>query len=95
MNYQELKDKIEKIGLGQIAEEDFNVKDINENFSAEDFNLVYAEGGGEGDGDYAERVFQHENVFVKITGYYSSYEGTDWDEISEVQPKQKTVTVYE
>ena len=30
------------------------------------------------------------------TGYYSSYNGTDWNnDFEEVKPVQKTITVYE
>lgn len=59
--------------------------------------LVYSKGGDEGGGDYAERVFYFKeyDFYACITGFYSSYEGTDWNgEWSQVSPKQKTITVY-
>lgn len=60
--------------------------------------IVDEVGGHEGGGDYAMRVvhFKDHNVFLKLTGSYSSYEGTDWDsDWKEVVPKEKMITVYE
>ena len=51
---------------------------------------VHSEGGGEGEGEYVEHVFhfKNHNVFVKITGRYESYNGTDYhDGYYEVFPK--------
>ncbi len=59
---------------------------------------VYSKGGCEGGGDEAVRVFKfidHGGICVKITGYYSSYEGTEWNgDWKEVKPQEKTITVY-
>jgi hypothetical protein len=57
--------------------------------------------GGEDEGSHWHSVkyFKDHDVYIKVTGWYSSYDGTDfesWDEAcSEVQPQQKTITVYE
>jgi len=58
--------------------------------------------GGEGEGDYWESVkyFPDDNVYIKVKGYYSSYEGIEFDGkyedcCSEVKPVEKTITVYE
>jgi len=57
--------------------------------------------GGEGQGDHVHLVFKVTSPkggvrHFKIDGYYSSYEGTDWDGVLyEVEPREKTVTVYE
>jgi len=55
---------------------------------------VYSEGGYEGAGEYAERVYKitdlsaDEHIYVRRTGFYSSYAGTEWDdELTEVVPK--------
>jgi hypothetical protein len=89
MNFQELKAKIEDIGISDVAYEDFDEKELP-------LKLVHSVGGGEGGGEYVERVFEHAGIFVKLTGYYASYSGTDWDEdVVQVFPKQKTITVYE
>lgn len=63
--------------------------------------VVHSQGGGEGEGEYVERVFavkdEKDEVlhYLKITGYYSSYNGTDWDDKwEEVEPYEVTVTKY-
>lgn len=96
MNAQEIIEKIcsSDIGTGEMIE---NFEGPN----ADGFGqceIVYSHGGYEGGGDYAERVvhFKDHNVFIQITGYYSSYDGTTWDGTwKEVAPKEKTITVYE
>lgn len=93
MNFEELTAKINEIGVSAIAHEDFTKEEL-------DMELVHSEGGHEGEGEYAERVFEHvngdEKIYIKITGFYSSYHGTDWDsDFEKVEPVQKTITVYE
>lgn len=41
-------------------------------------------------------VIKIDNKFYRIVGYYSSYEGSNWDdsEWHEVKPQQKTITEY-
>lgn len=62
--------------------------------------LVHSEGGGEGEGDYVERVMavniDGEVVsYVRVTGYYESYNGTEWNGDWElVEPREVTVTQY-
>ncbi|MAX51479.1 MAG: hypothetical protein CMH22_05825 [Methylophaga sp.] len=59
---------------------------------------VNSKGDREGGGDYSMKVFHFvdHNAYVKITGFYSSYSGTDWDEgYQVVTPKEKVVTVFE
>lgn len=62
--------------------------------------LVNKEGGYEGEGEYVERVFEilyklDSLGFVKLTGFYNSYDGTEYDdEIIQVYPKQVIVTQY-
>lgn len=52
--------------------------------------------GGEGEGDHRHLVFLIDGKYYKKTGYYASYEGTSWDGyFAEVEPVEKTVTVYE
>lgn len=60
--------------------------------------IVHEQGDTQGGGDYScvVRYFEDHNVYIQVTGYYSSYNGTDWDStFTEVLPKQKTITVYE
>lgn len=57
--------------------------------------------GGEGQGDHQHMVFKVLDFaggarFFKKTGYYSSFDGGEWDgDFEEVKPVEKTVTVYE
>ena len=60
---------------------------------------VYSQGGSDRGSDW-ERVYHFINhdVFISFSGYYSSYNGVDfdgWDDVNEVRPKEKTITVYE
>lgn len=60
--------------------------------------IVHEEGDCEGGGDYScvVRYFEEHDVYIQVTGFYSSYEGTEWDgEFEQVFPKEKTITVYE
>ncbi len=55
--------------------------------------------GGEGCGDnwYSIKFFKDHNVYIKTTGHYSSYHGTDFENGygEEVKPVTKEVVVYE
>jgi hypothetical protein len=57
--------------------------------------------GGEGEGNNYYTVYQFTDndtggqVYVKFQGWYASYEGAEYESWSFVQPKGKTVTVYE
>ena len=55
--------------------------------------------GGEGQGErwWTTKYFVDHDVYIKTRGYYSSYNGTDFDYgIGEVvKPVQKTITVFE
>ncbi len=57
--------------------------------------------GGEGEGEtwYSVKHFPEQNLYLRINGYYASYDGTsfeDWEDcVKIVNPVQKTVTVYE
>ncbi len=57
--------------------------------------------GGEGQGDtwYSVKYFKDHDVYIKVTGYYQSYNGTEfydgWGCCSQVKPVDKVVTFYE
>lgn len=57
--------------------------------------------GAEDGGSNAELIFEVNTVdgdtrYFHKTGYYSSYNGTEWDgDFREVKPVQKTITVFE
>jgi len=53
--------------------------------------------GGDGDYDICVSIvhFVDHDCYIKFSGYYSSYNGSDYDEWSEVKPVTKTIVVYE
>ena len=62
---------------------------------------VYSEGGYEGGGEHAEVVVGifHGNealAYIRFTGFYNSYEGTEWDtsSVERVYPREVVVTQY-
>lgn len=66
-----------------------------------DVRVVRTVGGGEGDGEHVEIVFEMMDMdgvtrYFRKTGGYASFAGTYWDgPFEEVFPQQKTITVYE
>lgn len=57
--------------------------------------FVEGETGGEGSGEYCYVILRVGEQYFRKEGYYSSYNGTDWDgDFDEVEPYQKTITDY-
>lgn len=54
--------------------------------------------GGEGQGDtwYSVKYFKDHDVYIRIDGFYSSYNGVyfNYGYGKEVRPQEKTITVY-
>lgn len=53
---------------------------------------------GEGSNWFSVKHFIDHDVYIKVSGFYTSYNGCDfdgWEDCSEVFPQQKTITVYE
>ena len=90
-------DIIKKLEELEISASDFAYElDDREEFGSAP--IVHEEGDCEGGGSYScvVRHFVDHNVYIEVIGYYSSYNGTDWDEgFTEVFPKEKTIIVYE
>lgn len=62
------------------------------------FKEVHSHGGGEGGGEYVERIYHFidHDVYVRTTGGYYSHHGIEWDDdFEEVFPRKTIVTVYE
>lgn len=60
--------------------------------------IVDEKGDCEGGGDYSMvvRHFKNLDVYIRQTGYYSSYNGTDWNnDFTIVKPVEKMITVFE
>lgn len=97
MTYQEI---IEELKKSNRDLEDFAYENISfiPGLTWEEIEQI----GGEGEGDHWHSVkyFPEHNIYIKITGYYQSYNGTEfyggYDECcSQVTPQQRTITVYE
>ncbi len=96
MNAQEIINKLDDNEL-DISRYDFAEGALDEDIFGKT-EVVHEEGGREGGGEYVERVvhFVDHNVYIKLEGYYSSYNGTEYDDsdYEEVRPKQVEVTIY-
>jgi hypothetical protein len=74
---------------------DLKVADLKEKFG--DYKEVYSKGDREGGGEDSEWVvhFLEHDIYLSVTGFYSSYNGTDWDsDITQVAPYEQTIIVY-
>lgn len=96
MNYNEilevLKSKLNSVD--DFAYEEFELPELGDYTVAAKYG-----GGGKGETWYKVFHFTKHDVYIRVDGYYTSYNGTDfydgWDSCSEVRPVQKTITVYE
>lgn len=73
--------------------------DIPDMLTGVSFHVIEAEGGSEGEGEHqhtvVEFVLGYESVLVLFTGWYQSYNGSEYTDYMFVTPKEKTVVVYE
>lgn len=97
---QEIINKFQELNIDveELAHDNIDSYILREN------NLEYEKvmkKGGEGKGDewFAVKYFPKHDVYLKIDGWYSSYEGTSFEgyssSVTEVKPVQKMITVYE
>ena len=98
MNYEEILEKIkEKFNVPS----DFAYQHTQCEVSGIGTMQEIEQKGGEDEGSswYAIKYFLDHDIYIKISGWYSSYEGTeftDWDECcKQVVPQEKLVTVFE
>ena len=79
MSAEDLLEKLQELGARRIGNEDYDDNEVQ-------LKTVHSVGGNEGDG---------EKIYFRLTGFYSSYHGTDWDEdFVRVVPAEKVITVY-
>ncbi len=86
-------------------DDDYERKDRNEKTKVQlledavgPFKQVYSKGGeGQGEEWFAVTLFEDHDVYIRVDGFYTSYDGTSFDcaEFREVRPQEKTITVYE
>lgn len=79
-----------------MCENDFDTDNLE---SVKSFKHIEQDGGGEGGGEYCYGVFELNGVIYKAEYSYYSYNGCEYDGISDtlqiVKPVEKTITVYE
>ena len=97
---------MEKLTAEQILEVVADKLSENE-FGDQDFDFdslelgeikVVDEYGGEGQGDeyWVVYHFVEHDIYIRVDGWYSSYEGSEFEDYGyEVRPTEKTITVYE
>lgn len=92
---------INQIGLDKFCYEDYYDEDdpdtTDEILDKLGKFKTVAERGGSDQGSEWWHVFYFEDhdIFIKIQGYYSSYNGVDNLRAFEVEPKEVTITVYD
>lgn len=84
----------------EIAEKNLSIEDFAEGYydpTEFGFGEVKTVDEDQSSIYYTVRHFIDHNVYIRTEGYYSSYNGTDWDfgHGKEVFPVSKTIVVYE
>ncbi len=95
MTAQEIINKIKDSG---ISVSDFAYGDFISPKEVGEFEEVKQHGGEDQGSDwYSIKFFKDHNIYIKTTGYYTSYNGTDFEDGYgvEVKPEKKTITIYE
>lgn len=97
MNSVEILTKLRSWEASEIADAYFT-RDDKARF-IEDFGKysIVASKGGEDEGSEYWKVyyFEDHDTHIKVSGYYSSYEGVSDIEMYEVFPKEVMITVYQ
>lgn len=101
MTYKEIL-KILQANIDSVdnfAHEDYEKDELSKILG--EFNEI-EQCGGEGQGDewYSVKYFEDHDVYIRVDGWYSSYNGVDfsgdWDSCcKEVRPIERMVTFYE
>lgn len=94
----------------EVSVEEFAYGDVGENTPNEDGKSVTMienigkmvevdqhGGSDEGSNWYSIKFFPDHDIYLKVSGWYSSYNGTDfdgWESVKQVTPAKETVTVY-
>lgn len=88
---EKCEDGVQQFAYGDFDQEALGLGEIKE----------VAQHGGEDEGSdwYSVKHFVDHNVYIKVSGWYSSYNGTDfdgdWECCEQVTPQEKTITVYQ
>lgn len=100
MNYQEiveiLKDKLDSVS--DFAYQEYNSEELG---LGKVKQILEANEGGEGKGEHWIRVFYFidHDIYIRVEGYYQSYNGTEfyneWGSLDQVKPKEVLQTIYQ
>jgi hypothetical protein len=74
---------------------DANYGNIRERFPIlNDYTCVYSFGGGINGGENVERLYLYKpkNILFYVSGWYESYNGTEWENEFQIIPELKSVT---
>lgn len=101
MTYQEILEKIKLMhgSVGDFAQ--YSLAEYNTPTATLGECKTVEQYGGTGKGNtwYSVKHFPDHDVYIKVSGYYSSYGGPDFedweDACKEVRPVEKTITIYE
>jgi len=102
MNYAEIRAIIQEVfdDINQIGyyfqyptygEEEI-IKELTEKLG--EHENVHNDGFYDGYDCQSVLYFKDHDVYIQADGFYTSYNGTEWDRINEVFPYQKTITCY-
>jgi hypothetical protein len=95
MNTDQILEKIKDLFEESISDFAYEEDFIHEEIPFKQVEQV----GGEDQGStwYSIKYFPKQDIYIKVSGYYSSYNGTDFEDGwgEEVKPVEKTVTFYE
>ena len=102
MNFTEVKALLFQHGnIGEICswlmgDDGFKDEEAEAELESKIGKLQEVHSDGFYDGYNCEKVFllEEHGFFLRIKGYYTSYNGTDWDRIDEVFPHDKMIVVY-
>lgn len=102
LTYNQILEQLKNSGMSvdEFAYEDTPIQEWLEQNAIPTWEQIDQVGGeDEGSHWHSVKYFKDHDVYIKVTGWYSSYNGTDfesWDDAcSEVRPQQKTIAVYE
>jgi len=98
MNFKEIVEKLDQLEISKhdFAYEEWDRKAMEEAFGEID-EVFHKGGSGQGEEWSVVKHFVDHNVYIRLDGFYTSYDGANFDDekLFEVFPQEKTITIYE
>lgn len=97
MDTKELIEELKKLcdnSIDRFAYMDYDTNDVTGKVE----EVVNYGGEDMGSNWYSVQYFPKHDIYLRVNGYYSSYMGAEfdgWDDVVQVTPKIKTITVFE